>query len=214
MENKIRLMLVDDHEVVRVGLRSLLSMFAHIEVVAEASRADQCIEMVLQTHPDVILMDIRLPGKNGIEACREIKQEIPSIKLIMLTSYDSPELIQEAMLAGASGYVLKEISAQGLIETIESVCKGKTMVDQTIITKLAHSIKASAKEENLLADLTYQEIQVLKQISHGKTNQEIAKHMQLSEKTVRNYVSVILNKLNLHNRTEAAAFALRHHLQR
>lgn len=208
----IRLMIVDDHEVVRLGLRSLLSMYPTIEIVGEAANANHSIALALQKKPDIILMDIRMPEKSGIDACREIKKVLPSANLIMLTSYDDEEAIHKSILAGASGYVLKEIGSQELIHTIEAVAEGKSLLDPAIAAKLLRKIREKDEEENELAKLTHQEKQLLSLIAKGKTNREIASVMILSEKTIRNYVSLILDKLNLHNRAEAAAFAVQHHL--
>jgi DNA-binding NarL/FixJ family response regulator len=207
-------MIVDDHEVVRLGLRSLLSMYPTIEIVGEAANANQSIALALQKQPDIILMDIRLPEKSGIDACREIKKVLPSANVIMLTSYDDEETIHKSILAGASGYVLKEIGSQELIHTIEAVAEGKSLLDPAITAKVLRKIREKDEEETELAKLTHQEKQLLSLIAKGKTNREIASVMILSEKTIRNYVSQILDKLNLHNRAEAAAFAVQHHLDK
>lgn len=212
MNTTIRVLLVDDHEVVRVGLRSLLSMYPKIEIVGEAANADQSIELAMRKKPDIVLMDIRIPGKSGIDACREIKKMLPSTNVIMLTSFDDENEIHESILAGASGYILKEIGSQDLIHAIEEVAEGKSLLDPKITDKVFRKIRETKQEESALAGLTYQEKQILSLIAKGKTNREIAEIMILSEKTIRNYVSQILDKLNLHNRAEAAAFAVRHHL--
>lgn len=206
MKNHIKLMVVEDHEVVRVGLRTLLSNFSHIEIVKEAANAEECLTMAATVNPDIILMDIRLPGMSGIDACREIKQTLPTIAVIMLTSYDSKEFVQEAMQAGANGYILKEIGTEELIRIIHSVMEGKIVFDPSTMNNFVRDLKKIASEEDLRSSLSPVEKKLLEQISHGRTNREIAVAMHLSEKTVRNYVSVILNKLHLHNRTEAAAF--------
>ncbi|MCF6094914.1 response regulator transcription factor [Microaerobacter geothermalis] len=209
----IKLMLVDDHEVVRVGLRSLLSVYDHIEVVAEACHAEEAIRFALEKKPDIILMDVRMPGQSGVDACREILKHLPSTHVIMLTSYDDEEIIYQSILAGASGYILKEINSQDLIHAIEAVSEGKSLLDPAITTKVLQKIRRSNEEDHKLHDLTPQEKQVLTLISQGMTNREIAETMMLSEKTIRNYVSQILSKLEVHNRAEAAAFAVRHHLE-
>lgn len=212
MTGQIKLMLVDDHEVVRLGLRALLSMYPVFEIVGEATNADQAISMALQKQPNIILMDIRMPGKSGIDACREIKNFLSSTNLIMLTSFDDEDEVYESILAGASGYVLKEIDSQHLIQTIETVAAGKSALDPSITDKVLKNIRKNAAEKEGLSQLTSQEKQILSLIAKGRTNREIAVTMILSEKTIRNYVSLILEKLNLHNRTEAAAYALQHHL--
>jgi two-component system response regulator DevR len=211
MEQKIKVMLVDDHELVRFGLRSLLSMHEIIEIVGEAANANEAVNLALEKEPHVILMDIRMPGKSGIDACREIKKLLPSTNLIMLTSFDGEEAVHESILAGASGYVLKEIGFNELIQTIKSVAAGKSLLDPITTGKVFQIIKKNA-EGNILLELTHQEKHVLSLLAQGMTNREISKVMILSEKTVRNYVSQILSKLNLHNRSEAAVFAVRHHL--
>jgi two-component system, NarL family, response regulator DevR len=211
MTGQIKLMLVDDHEVVRLGLRALLSMYPVFEIVGEATNADQAISMALQKQPNIILMDIRMPGKSGIDACREIKNFLSSTNLIMLTSFDDEDEVYESILAGASGYVLKEIDSQHLIQTIETVAAGKSALDPSITDKVLKNIRKNAAEKEGLSQLTSQEKQILSLIAKGRTNREIGVTMILSEKTIRNYVSLILEKLNLHNRTEAAAYALQHH---
>lgn len=214
MARQIKIMLVDDHEVVRLGLHTLLSMHPGFEIVGEATNADQAISMALQKQPDIILMDIRMPGKSGIDACREIKNFLSSTNLIMLTSYDDEDEVYESILAGASGYMLKEIDSQHLIQTIETVAAGKSALDPSITEKVLKNIRKNAVEKEELSQLTSQEKQILSLIAKGRTNREIAETMILSEKTIRNYVSLILEKLNLHNRTEAAAYALQHRLEK
>lgn len=214
MSGQIKIMLVDDHEVVRLGLRSLMSIYTNFEIVGEATNANQAIAMALQKKPDIILMDIRMPGKSGIDACREIKNLISSTNIIMLTSYDDEDEVYDSILAGASGYVLKEIDSQHLIQTIEAVSDGKSALDPSITEKVLKNIRKNAGENEKLSQLNSQEKQILSLIAKGKTNREIATTMILSEKTIRNYVSLILEKLNLHNRTEAAAYVLEHRLEK
>ncbi|UOF91282.1 response regulator transcription factor [Fodinisporobacter ferrooxydans] len=210
MQKKITVMLVDDHEMVRMGLRSLLTMYSQIEIIAEAGNAAQCMTLAVQMKPDVILLDIRLPDKSGVEVCRMLKQQIPASRIIMLTSYDDEKFIREAFLHGANGYILKEIRGQNLIKSIESVYEGKTMLDPKIADKAFHKIKESKREETLYNCLTAIEKQILFHISEGLKNREIAEKLGLKEKTVRNYVSQILEKLDLHKRAEAATFAVRY----
>lgn len=214
MSGQIKIMLVDDHEVVRLGLRSLMSIYTNFEIVGEATNANQAIAMALQKKPDIILMDIRMPGKSGIDACREIKNLISSTNIIMLTSYDDEDEVYDSILAGASGYVLKEIDSQNLIQTIEAVSAGKSALDPSITEKVLKNIRKNALENGKISQLNSQEKQILSLIAKGKTNREIATTMILSEKTIRNYVSLILEKLNLHNRTEAAAYVLEHRLEK
>ena len=208
MSKKIKVLLVDDSEVVRLGLRSLLSMYDNMEVVGEADCADDAVELGKEKKPDVILMDIRMPCKSGIEACSEILEVLPDTSVIMLTSHDDDEAIYDSIMAGASGYVLKEISSKELINAIEQVAEGKSLLDPKTTAKLFNKIRNS-EEEKKINQLTEQEKQVLSLIAKGRTNKEIASVMILSEKTIRNYVSQILSKLEVNNRAEAAAFAVK-----
>ena len=210
-----RIMLVDDHEVVRLGLKSLLEHHQGFEVVAEAGSAAEAVEKALALKPDVILMDIRLPGVSGIDACQEIIQENPEIKVIMLTSYAEDEMLFSAIRAGASGYVLKQIGAEDLVRAIEAVGRGEALLDPAVTQRVFQEVRKAAKEEEASAfsSLTQQERHVLLLVSEGKTNREIAKALFLGEGTVRNYVSSILSKLGVSNRAEAAAYAVEHNLK-
>lgn len=208
MEKKIKVFLVDDSEVVRMGLQSLLSMYDTIDVVGEAGCADDAIKSVKEKKPDIVLMDIRMPCKSGIEACSEIKKVAPTTAVIMLTSYDDDKVIYNSIIAGASGYVLKEISSKELVKAIEKVAEGKSLLDPSITTKVLNRIR-SIEEKSKIDDLTRQEKLVLYYVSQGKTNKEIASIIALSEKTIRNYISQILSKLEVSNRVEATAYAVR-----
>lgn len=211
MEKTIKVLLVDDSEVVRLGLRSLLGMYSFMEVVGEAASGKDAVNLAVSHRPEVVLMDIRMPDQSGIEACKEILTIIPDTSVIMLTSYDDDEAIYDSIMAGASGYVLKEISSPDLINAIKQVANGKSLLDPSITTKLLKRIRNS-EEARKISELTEQEKQVLAHITKGKTNREIAASMVLSEKTVRNYVTQLLAKLELNNRAEAAAFAVRYRL--
>jgi len=208
----IKVLLVDDHEVVRLGLRTLLSNLDYIEIVGEADTGHDAISLVRSTQPDIVLMDIRLPGKNGIETCREVKKQFPVCHVVMLTSYDSKEYLHDAMKAGANGFVLKEISMDSLVKVLDDVMRGEIVFDKSTLGRVVQDIKQEADDNELLRRLTRVERNVLGLISHGRTNREISEEMYLSEKTVRNYVSNILTKLEVGNRTEAAALAIRYHL--
>jgi two-component system, NarL family, response regulator DevR len=212
---KQRILLVDDHEVVRLGLRALLERHSQFEVVAEASTARDAIEQVEQYSPDVVVMDIRLPGGSGIEACEEISEKHPETKVIMLTSYAEDEMLFSAIRAGASGYVLKQIEGEGLVRAIEAVGRGEALLDPAVTQRIFQEVRKAAKEEeaSAFAALTQQEKHVLMLVSEGKTNREIAKALFLGEGTVRNYVSSILSKLGVSNRAEAAAYAVEHNLR-
>jgi two-component system response regulator DevR len=211
----LRILLVDDHEIVRLGLKALLSRYPHFEVVAEARDAQEAIDMLLRHEPDIVVMDIRLPGKNGIEATQDILEIRPQTKVIMLTSHADDDVLFDAISAGASGYVLKQIGSDDLIRALEMVGRGQSMLDPTLTQKVFQRVRESARkaEDEYFAALTQQELHILAYITEGLTNREIAERVFLSEKTVRNYVSSILSKLNLSSRAEAAAYAVRHHIQ-
>ncbi len=208
----LKILLVDDHEVVRLGIRSLLSRYAQFQIVDEAESAHEAIAKAIEHQPDVVVMDVRLPGKSGIEATREIVEKLPDTKVIMLTSYAEDEILFEAIAAGASGYVLKQIGSGELVRALETIGRGEALLDPAVTKKVFDRVReASRKAENeVFAVLTNQEIKILSLLAEGKTNKEIAGDVFLSEKTVRNYVSSILSKLSLSTRSEAAAFAVKH----
>ena len=212
---KQRILLVDDHEVVRLGLKSLLERHSQFDVVGEASTAREAIEMVGNSHPDVVVMDIRLPGTSGIEACEEITGRYPETKVIMLTSYAEDEMLFSAIRAGASGYILKQIGGEDLVRALEAVGRGEAMLDPTVTQRVFQEVRRAVKEEeaSAFAHLSQQEKHVLLLVSEGKTNREIAKALFLGEGTVRNYVRSILSKLGVNNRAEAAAYAVEHNLR-
>lgn len=209
-----RILIVDDHEVVRLGLRTLLSNQPDFVVVDEASSADQAVEKAKMHHPDVVVMDIRLPGKNGIEACREIREQFKDVQVIMLTSYAEDEMLFDAISAGAAGYVLKQGGGDDLVRAVRRVAEGDALLDPSVTQRVLARVRQATRQEQAAAfkDLTEQELRVLGLVSYGYTNKEIAKELFLGEGTVRNYVSSILSKLNLTNRAEAAAYAVRHNL--
>lgn len=209
-----RILIVDDHEVVRLGLRTLLGGHEDIVVVDEAENADEAVRKAKQHNPEVIIMDIRMPGKNGIEACREILEYNPKIQVIMLTSYAEDEMLFDAISAGAVGYVLKQGGGDDLVRAIRRVGDGDALLDPAITQKVLARVRQATRQEQAAAfvDLTEQELRVLGLVSEGRTNKEIARALFLGEGTVRNYVSSILSKLGLTNRAEAAAYAVRHNL--
>lgn len=211
----LKILLVDDHEVVRLGIKSLLSNYSNFEVVAEASNADEAVMRAKEYRPDVIIMDIRLPGKNGIEATKEIMEVLPETKVIMLTSYAEDDLLFDAINAGAFGYVLKQIGSDDLVNALETIGRGESLIDPALTQKIFKRVREAARKatDEAFATLSDQEIRILSLISQGKTNKEIALDIFLSEKTVRNYVSSILSKLNLRTRAEAAAYAVRHSIE-
>jgi DNA-binding NarL/FixJ family response regulator len=212
---KQRILIVDDHEVVRLGLRSLLDRQPNFEVVAEASNAAEAVEKTADYKPEVVVMDIRLPGNSGIEACQEITEQFPDIKVIMLTSYAEDEMLFSAIRAGAAGYVLKQIGGNDLVRAIEAVGRGEALLDPSLTQRVFEQVRKAQRdaEASAFAGLTNQEMQVLHLVSEGRTNREIAEALFLGEGTVRNYVSNILGKLGVSNRAEAAAYAVQHNLR-
>jgi two-component system response regulator DevR len=210
----LRILLVDDHEVVRLGIKALLARHPQFQVVAEAGTAEEAVKQAIHYQPDVVIMDIRLPGKSGIEATQEITQKLPGTKVIMLTSFAEDDLLFDAIIAGASGYVLKQIGSGELVRALEMVGRGESLLDPAVTQKVFDRVRQTAREAKgtAFASLTDRELQVLALVAEGKTNKEIADLVFLSEKTVRNYVSSILAKLNLSNRAEAAAYAVTHHI--
>ena len=211
----LRILLVDDHEVVRLGIKSLLTRHSQFQVVAEAGTADEAVEQALQHQPDVVIMDIRLPGKSGIVATEEITQKLPATKVIMLTSFAEDDMLFDAIIAGASGYILKQIGNGELIRALEMVGRGESLLDPAVTQKVFQRLRQAERESRgtAFAAFSERELQVLSLVAEGKTNKEIAEQIFLSEKTVRNYVSSILAKLNLSNRAEATAFAIKSHLE-
>ena len=212
---KQRILLVDDHEVVRLGLKSLLEHHPQFEVVGEAGTAKEAIDLVGRLKPEIVLMDIRLPGTSGIEACEEITHNFPETRVVMLTSYAEDEMLFSAIRAGASGYVLKQIGGDDLIRALEAVGRGEALLDPAVTQRVFQEVRRAVKEEEASAfvNLSQQERHVLLLVSEGKTNREIAKALFLGEGTVRNYVSSILSKLGVSNRAEAAAYAVEHNLK-
>ena len=211
----LRLLVVDDHEVVRQGLVSLLERREHFQVVAEAGTAAEAVEMARKFEPDLVVMDVRLPDGSGIEACREIRSEFPNTKVVILTSYPDEEAVLSAIIAGASGYLLKQIRGRDLVSSLESVGRGDSLLDPAVTEKVLDRVRriATGTYTDEMAQLTQQEQKILLLVAEGKTNKEIASEVFLSDKTVKNYVSSILSKLNLERRAQAAAFVARHRLK-
>jgi DNA-binding NarL/FixJ family response regulator len=207
---KQRILIVDDHEVVRLGLKALLEHHQQFEVVGEAGSAREAIERTDSLKADVVIMDIRMPGMSGIEACEEIVNRFPETKVIMLTSYAEDEMLFSAIRAGASGYILKQIDSEDLVKALEAVGRGEALLDPAVTQRVFQQVRRAVKEEeaSAFAHLSQQEKHVLLLVSEGKTNREIAKALYLGEGTVRNYVSSILSKLGVNNRAEAAAYAV------
>jgi len=211
----LKILLVDDHEVVRLGIKALLSNYPGFEVVAEASSADEAVSEAKKYKPDVVIMDIRLPGKSGIEATREIVDTLPETKVIILTSFAEDDLLFDAINAGAYGYILKQIGSDDLINALEAIGRGEALLDPALTQKVFRRVREDSRKaiDEAFASVSDQEIRILTLISKGKTNKEIAAEIFLSEKTVRNYVSSILSKLSLKTRSEAAAYAVKHNVE-
>ena len=211
----LRLLVVDDHEVVRQGLVSLLDRREHFQVVAEAGTAAEAVEMTRKFEPDLVIMDVRLPDGSGIEACREIRAEFPKTRVVILTSYPDEEAVLSAIIAGASGYLLKQIRSRDLVSALESVGRGESLLDPAVTEKVLDRVRriATGTYPDEMAQLTQQEQKILLLVAEGKTNKEIASEVFLSDKTVKNYVSSILSKLNLERRAQAAALVARHRMK-
>lgn len=210
----IRILIADDHEVVRIGLAALLNRQAGFQVVAEASSGDEAVRLARQLRPDVAVLDIRMPNGSGTDACRTIVNELPDTSVVMLTSYADSEALFDAIAAGASGYVLKRIGSNELVDAVRNVAAGRSMLDPSVTAQVLDRLRSAthAEEEQAFADLTDQERRVLAHVARGSTNREIAAAMDLAEKTVRNYVSNILAKLSLASRAQATAYAIRNRL--
>ena len=215
----LRLLVVDDHEVVRAGIRALIRSTDDIvvtaeaaSVVAEAGTVAEAIEQARRFQPDIIVMDVRLPDGSGIEACRNIRAELPETRVVMLTSYPDEEAVLSAIVAGASGYLLKQVRARDLVAALEAVGRGESLLDPAVTEKVLERVRriATGTYADELAQLTPQEQKILMLVAEGKTNKEIAKEVFLSDKTVKNYVSSILSKLNLERRAQAAAYVAKH----
>ena len=210
-----RILVVDDHEVVRLGLRTLLDQHPDFDVVAEAATTREALEKTKLHNPDVVVMDIRLKGGSGIDACQEITSKYPDAKVVMLTSYAEDEMLFSAIRAGAAGYVLKQIGGEDLVRAIEAIGRGEALLDPAVTQRVFQEVRKAAREEeaSAFAELTQQEMHVLQLVSEGRTNRQIAEMLYLGEGTVRNYVSSILSKLGVRNRAEAAAYAVEHNLK-
>ncbi|GAA4202542.1 response regulator [Actinocatenispora rupis] len=205
----IRAYLLDDHEVVRRGLRELLESAGDIEVVGESGSAVQAVHRIPALRPDVAVLDARLPDGNGIDVCRQVRSVDPSIRALILTSYEDDEALFAAIMAGAHGYVLKQVRGTDLVDAVRRVAAGQSLLDPAVTERVLDRIRRGPEQPDELRELTEQETRILTLIAEGLTNRAIAGRMHLSEKTVKNYVSSILAKLGLHRRTEAAVLASR-----
>ncbi|WP_405095069.1 response regulator [Micromonospora sp. NBC_01412] len=205
----IRVFLLDDHEVVRRGLADLLTSSGDIEVVGESGSAQEAARRIPALRPDVAILDARLPDGNGIDVCRDVRAVDSSIKGLILTSYEDDEALFAAIMAGASGYVLKQIRGTDLVDAVHRVAAGQSLLDPAITTRVLERIRSGVEQPSELKSLTEQERRILEYVAEGLTNREIAGKMFLAEKTVKNYVSSVLAKLGLERRTQAAVLATR-----
>ena len=206
---KLRVLLVDDHEVVRAGIKAMLDAQDDMMVVGEAGTAEEGIRRVGYDEPDVVVLDVRLPDSSGVEACRDIRSRFPDVKVLMLTSFADEEALMSAILAGASGYVLKRVKSTDLVDDIRKVGAGESLLDADMTERLFERLRTGPKEDPLLSQLSNQERAIVNHIAAGLTNRQIADEMFLAEKTVKNYVSNLLAKMNMSRRSEAAAYVAR-----
>jgi DNA-binding NarL/FixJ family response regulator len=204
----VRVFLVDDHEVVRRGLRELFEPQEDLEVVGEAGNAEEALDRVLGAKPDVALLDVRLPGESGIELCRDLRTALPDLRCLMLTSFADDDALFSAILAGASGYLLKEIRGPELVSAVRRVAAGQSLIDPALTATVMDRLRGHREDERL-AKLSPQERRILDLIAEGKTNRQIGTELYLAEKTVKNYVSNLLTKMGFARRTEAAVYATR-----
>ena len=205
-----RVMLVDDHEVVRQGLKALVESTGEMEVVAQAGTVAEAVLRARSYHPDVIVMDVRLPDGSGVEACRDIRAEDPSARVLMLTSFSDDKALFDSIMAGAAGYVLKQIRGHDLLDGIRRVAAGESLLDPAVTAQVLERIRNPRSGDARLARLTPTERRILDQIAVGSTNRQIGDELGLAEKTIKNYVSTILSKLQVVRRAEAAAYLVAH----
>lgn len=205
----IRVFLVDDHELVRRGLSDLISLEKDLEVVGEAGSVAEALRRIPATRPDVAVLDVRLPDGTGVDICRDMRSEFPELKALMLTSYADDEALFEAIMAGASGYVLKDIRGNDLLDAIRSVASGKSLLDPVATARVMERLRQGNKTHDELSMLSDQERRILELIGQGLTNRQIGDELHLAEKTIKNYVSSLLAKLGMERRTQAAAFVAR-----
>ena len=205
----IRVFLLDDHEVVRRGLRELLESDGDIEVAGEAGTVEEALRRVAAVRPNVAILDIQLPDGSGVEVCRDIRSRHPEVNCLVLTSFSDDEALFSALMAGASGYLLKQIRGNDLLDAVRRVANGESLLDPGVTKQVLDRLRSGTREDDPLGDLTEQERNVFELIGEGRTNRQIAERLFLAEKTVKNYVSNLLAKLGMERRTEAAAYAAR-----
>ncbi len=204
---RIRVFLLDDHEIVRRGLRDLLEDSGRIEVVGEAGTAEEAMSRIPPTRPDVAVLDVRLPDGDGVSVCRDVRSRHPEIQCLMLTSFSDDEALFQAIMAGASGYLLKQIKGPDIVDAIVRVAAGQSLLDPAVTARVLERLRTPPEEDERLASLTGQERKVLALIAEGLTNRQIGERIHLAEKTVKNYVSNLLTKLGMERRTQAAVYA-------
>jgi two-component system response regulator DevR len=209
-DDPIRVYLLDDHEVVRRGLKDLLESDGDIVVVGESGLAQEAARRIPALRPHVAVLDGRLPDGSGIDVCREVRSAHPEIAALILTSFDDDEALFSAIMAGAAGYVLKQIRGNDLVDAVRRVAAGQSLLDPAVTARVLDRLRAGPEEDKALAPLTDQERRILELIGEGLTNRQIAERMFLAEKTVKNYVSSLLGKLGMERRTQAAVFAVKH----
>ncbi|MGA1837940.1 response regulator transcription factor [Herbiconiux sp. 11R-BC] len=206
----IRVALVDDHEIVRRGIAELLGADAGIEVVAEAGTVAQGLSRILATRPDVALLDVRLPDGNGIDLCRELRSQLDGIRCVILTAYDDDDALVAAVVAGASGYLLKDVRGPSLVDAITAVAAGRSLLHPSASRKVSERVRSQSRDDPRFGSLNIRERQILALIADGLTNRQIGEHLGLKEKTVKNYASNMLRKLGLERRTQAAVLGSEH----
>ncbi len=205
----IRVFLLDDHEIVRRGLADLLSLEDDIEVVGEAGLAAEALARITATRPEVAVLDVRLPDGSGVEVCREVRDALPDVRCLMLTSYADDEALFNAIMAGASGYVLKDIRGNDLVDAVRQVAAGRSLLDPVATQRVLERLRKGEERDERLDALTDQERRILELIGEGLTNRQIGERMHLAEKTVKNYVSSLLAKMGMERRTQIAAYVAR-----
>ncbi len=210
MTDRITVFLLDDHEIVRRGLRDLLEAEGDIEVVGEAATQQTAVDRVHALDPDVAVLDVRLEEGNGVEACREIRSRHPRTACLILTSFSDDEALFQAIMAGAAGYVLKQIRSADLVDAVRRVAAGQNLLDPVVTARVLERIRRGPAQDERLARLTEQEHKVLDLLAEGLTNREIGERLHLAEKTIKNYVTALLAKMGMARRTEAAVYAVRH----
>ncbi len=206
-EHVIKVFLLDDHELVRVGVKDMLESQPDIRVIGEAGTAESALARIPALRPDVAILDVRLPDGNGVSVCREIRSRMPEVACLMLTSFEEDQSLFDAVMAGAAGYVLKQIHGTDLVGAVRTVASGQSMLDPQAASKLMARMRDASQKKDPLAGLTGQERRILELIGEGLTNRQIGEQMFLAEKTVKNYVSALFQKLGMERRTQAAAYA-------